>query len=138
MADISLTEKSWFWPGILMLLVLVALGGCGRRDTADIPSVNINLTVIPDSPQAGPATIILTLTETPGQPITGATVELEGNMNHAGMTPVFAQATEMSPGRYEGALEFTMGGDWVIIVRVTLSDNRKLERQLELKGVQAP
>ena len=50
---------------------------------------------------------------------------------------MFAEAGESEPGRYESALEFTMGGDWVVLVRLTLPDGRKIERQFDVKGVQS-
>jgi hypothetical protein len=56
-------------------------------------------------------------------------------MSHAGMAPVFAQATEAEPGHYEAPIEFTMGGDWFILVKATLPDGRQLERQMELPAV---
>ena len=62
-------------------------------------------------------------------------MKLEGNMSHAGMSPVFGETKEIEPGRYRSTLELSMAGDWVVLVTVTLPDNRKLERQFEIKGV---
>lgn len=56
-------------------------------------------------------------------------------MSHAGMTPVFGEATEIEPGRFRSTLELTMAGDWHVLVHVTLSDGRQVERQFEIKGV---
>lgn len=56
-------------------------------------------------------------------------------MSHPGMTPVFAAATEIEPGRYRANLELSMAGDWHVAVRGTLRDGRKFERQFEIKGV---
>jgi hypothetical protein len=53
------------------------------------------------------------------------------------MRPVFGEATEVGPGRYEALVEFTMGGDWIILIHITLSDGRKLQRQFEIKAVQS-
>jgi hypothetical protein len=83
----------------------------------------------------GPATFSLKLSDSAAKPLTGARVTLEGNMTHAGMTPVYAGATEVEPGRYRASLEFTMGGDWVVLVHAALPDGQKLERQLDIKGV---
>jgi hypothetical protein len=70
-----------------------------------------------------------------GELIENAELELEANMSHAGMVPVFASAREVAPGRYEASLEFTMGGDWFILVRSELPDGRSLERRVDLPGV---
>ena len=61
--------------------------------------------------------------------------QLEGDMSHPGMSPRFAEAKETDPGRYEARLEFPMAGDWVILLHVTLSDGKKLERQFDVRDV---
>jgi hypothetical protein len=81
--------------------------------------------------------VTLTLTDAAGRPVTGASIRVEGNMNHAGMKPVFADAHEGEAGRYTASLEFSMGGDWFLLVTGTLADGRKLERQIEVRGVGA-
>jgi hypothetical protein len=122
---------------LLWLLLAVALVSCGGT-SGGLPDVRLDLTVEPDPPQVGPATVIVTLQNAEGQPIAGAEVELEGNMSHAGMVPVFATAYEVAPGRYEAALELTMGGDWFILVDAALPDGRTLERKVDVPGVKVP
>jgi len=58
-------------------------------------------------------------------------------MSHAGMSPVFAEAKEAGPGRYQAHLEFQMAGDWVILLHVTLPGGKKLERQIDVRDVRA-
>lgn len=116
---------------------MIVLTGCGRGQTSDVSEIGIDLSVSPSPPTTGPATLVLTLTDERDEPISGAEIELEGNMSHAGMTPVFSQAEEIEPGQYEAPLEFTMGGDWFILVKVTLPDGRELERQIDVPGVEA-
>lgn len=118
--------------GITLLLVT----GCRRGQTSDISDIGLDLSISPDPPTTGPAAVVIQLTDEAGQPLAGAKVELEGNMSHAGMTPVFSQAEEVEPGQYEAPLEFTMGGDWFILVKVTLPDGRQLERQVDVPGVE--
>ncbi len=77
----------------------------------------------------------LAISEPGGQPLTGAKVGLEGDMSHAGMSPEFGDAREIGPGRYQGMLHFTMAGDWVILLHVTLPAGQTLERQIDIKGV---
>jgi len=131
-----MNRKNWFLLMSILLLAL-ALAGCQRGSSTDIPEIGLELTVSPDPPGIGQATIMLVMAGEDGQPITGAQVELEGNMSHAGMTPVFSQAREVDEGRYEAPLEFTMGGDWFILVKATLPDGRKMERQVDVPGVAA-
>ena len=58
-------------------------------------------------------------------------------MTHPGMSPVSVTTKEMASGSYRGTLELTMAGDWIILVNITLADGQRLQRQLELKGVQS-
>lgn len=67
--------------------------------------------------------------------MSGARVELEGNMSHPGMSPVSGATKEVEPGRYSGTLQLTMAGDWIVLVHITLSDGQRLQRQIEINGV---
>ena len=116
--------------GLCLLCLLVA--GCRDR-----PSVGVTLSheIAPQPPRVGVVTITLRVMDASGQPLRGARVKLEGNMSHAGMTPVLADAAEVEPGRYRANIELSMAGDWVVLVHLTLPDGAKVERQLEIKGV---
>jgi hypothetical protein len=118
------------------LLFLLVLVGCARGGR-DLPDVGVELVIEPEPPQLGPATLTVRLTDASGQPLAGAAIELEGDMSHAGMAPVLATATEVAPGQYQAHLEFTMGGDWFILVHADLPDGRSLERQIDVPGVDA-
>lgn len=121
---------------VLLLLVTLALTACQQAED-NLPDVSVDLAISPDPPQVGPATVTVTLHDADGEPIGGAEMKLEGTMTHAGMVPVFADATETEPGQYEATLEFTMGGDWIIIVRATLPDGRSLEREFDVREVKS-
>ena len=99
-------------------------------------SSELDIVVAFDTPQAtvGPATLTMTLTAD-GAPVENAEVEVEGNMSHAGMVPVHGTAREISAGLYEVELEFTMGGDWFLIVDATLPDGSSMQGLHEIPGV---
>ena len=120
--------------GFVVWLALVQ--GCTQRNE---PSLNLTLAyeVSPLPARVGPTTITLNLTDVAGKPVAGARVTLEGNMSHPGMAPVFAEARETEPGRYQSVIELSMAGDWYVLAHVTLPDGRKLDQQIEIKGVQA-
>lgn len=122
--------------GALALCAGLFLNGCrGAGEThAD---VSVAHEFEPRPPRVGPALVTLRVTDASGRPLGGARVRLEANMSHAGMRPVFAEAGETEPGRYRAELEFTMAGDWVVLVRLDLPDGRKIERQFDVKGVQS-
>jgi hypothetical protein len=113
---------------------LAVLSGC-RRQVAQVSDLTITHEVSPQPPRVGPTTITLKLTDAAGKPVSGARITLEGNMSHAGMAPVVAEAKEAGQGSYRANVELSMAGDWVMIAHVTLTDGRKLDHQFALNGV---
>ena len=87
--------------------------------------------------QTGPVVLNLKARDAASRLVTGARIELEGDMSHPGMAPVFGEATEVGKGQYRGRLDLPMGGDWVILMHVTLAGGQKIERQIDVKGVRA-
>lgn len=127
------TRSSWLR---LSALVVPLVAGCpGPRNTEDAGDTAVELLIEPHPPRVGPATAVVVLRDRQYQPVTGAAVKLEGNMNHAGMEPVFAEAKESEPGRYTAAMKFTMGGDWFVLIDASLPDGRKLRRKVDVPGV---
>jgi hypothetical protein len=71
--------------------------------------------------------------------VEGATVEVEGNMRHAGMVPVFGSALEGEAGTYVVPdFTFTMAGDWVLSLQAALPDGRQAHLQRGTKVYSAP
>ena len=93
--------------------------------------------VTPSPVRVGPVTVTFTVTDASSRPVAGVRVRVEADMSHAGMSPVFADATETQPGRYQSQLSLTMAGDWVLLLHGTLPGGEKLERQFEVSGVRA-
>jgi YtkA-like protein len=118
---------------IALGVLIVTAQACGRQSS--VPEPTLTHAVSPQPPRTGQSTFTLRLADASGKPLTGVRIELEGNMSHAGMTPVFAGATEIQPGQYSSTMELSMAGDWYFLVHMTLPDGRKLERQFEIKGV---
>jgi hypothetical protein len=122
------------------IILLVAGAACSRGDEGETVSpedITINMTVEPEPPTMGPATITFVLTDKDGDPVSGATLEIEGNMTHAGMQPVFDDITEVEDGRYVTQnFQFTMGGDWIITVSGSLEDGAEIKQTFDLAGVE--
>jgi hypothetical protein len=120
---------------VVVVVVTVAFGiGChGRPDTSSGVTVEFRIKAQPV--RTGPIVISLALTDASNHPVTGAQVEVEADMSHAGMSPVFAPASEVQPGRYESSLSLGMAGDWVILLHGTLPNGEKLERQFDVRDV---
>ena len=123
--------------GLGICAVLAICIGC-RPAASDSPEIQIDLTVDPSPPRIGDADVSVTLTDANGLPLEVADVRVEGNMNHAGMKPSFAELQEVEPGRYSGTLEFTMGGDWFILVTAQMLDGKTAQRKIDLPGVRSP
>jgi hypothetical protein len=75
------------------------------------------------------------LSDPAARPVSGAQITVEADMSHAGMAPVFAEASETQPGQYQAHLNFAMVGDWVVLLHVRLPGGQTLERQFNVSGV---
>lgn len=122
--------------GTLAFASCFLFAACHRTSGAG-STVMLNYEIMPSPARVGPAEIAVTLKIVNAEVVTAARVTLEADMAHPGMAPVFAQAKETAPGKYVGNLNFTMPGDWVILAHVTLPDGSKVERQIELSGIEA-
>lgn len=118
------------------LFALTSLAACAPEA---VPSAQVAVawSVTPSPPAEGPVRLEFSLRDGAGQPLSGADVEVEAGMNHAGMVPELAQATDLGQGRYAAEFELTMGGDWFLIFRGTLADGTGFEEIEDLRGVAA-
>jgi len=117
------------------LVLFIALLAFACQKTAKPPDVAVQYEITPQPPRIGAVTITLKLSDKNGAPVSGARVDLEGNMSHAGMSPASGEAKEIETGKYRGTVELAMAGDWIVLVHITLTDGQKLERQIQLSGV---
>jgi len=107
----------------VLLLLLTACGSpAAPTDNADI---QITLLPVPAGEESN--SLRVQLRDAAQNPITDATVTLEGNMNHAGMAPVFAEpVTDADDGAvdgiYQAPFQFSMLGDWIITVTAEQAD----------------
>ena len=108
--------------------MLILLATC-RRNSQQNENTDIRIIVAVESTQVGQTKLVVTLTDAAGSPINDATVSVKGDMSHAGMVPVLAEVTGGKDGVYEMPFEWTMGGDWVVTVEVTLPDGRSATQQ---------
>ena len=121
----------------IAILGALVLSACGPRAEQ---GGNLDVTVLSISPEpaaVGDAVITLQVRDIAGNPVSDATILVKGTMTHAGMQPVIVGTEARGAGKYvtEG-FRFTMGGDWVIIVRATFANGATAERRIDLKGVQ--
>ncbi len=134
------TRPRTAWAGlVLMLLAAWLLGACGPLPAGEAGEGGnpdtLRLHLIP--PAAGTGLTVY-VADAAGMPVTDATVQVEGDMNHAGMAPVIGEpvadeADGAADGFYHIPFQFTMMGDWILTVTVERADGTRLERQLNLR-----
>jgi YtkA-like protein len=124
---------------VLLIFLIISLvgvtGGC-TKSALQRSIVVSDKQITPQPPYAGPIRVNFKLVDA-SKPLAGAHITLEGDMTHAGMAPVFGEVREVSPGQYQGQVTLSMGGDWVVLLHITLPDGKKIEEQMDVPGVQS-
>jgi len=107
-----------------------------RGEPESTDSIRVSWTIDPSPPVAGrPIVARLTLRDADQKPVAGARLRLEGLMSHPGMAPVTAAVTDRGNGEYDAPLQFTMAGDWILLVTGELPDGMPFTQQIEINGV---
>ena len=119
---------------ILALACLVVTTACRRAENA-VPGIVVKQEITPRPARVGPANVSIKMSDPSQKPISHAVIMVEADMSHPGMSPVFASARETAPGSYRAPIKFNMGGDWVLLLHIKLADGRRIERQMDVKGV---
>jgi len=131
-------EHSAAWRMLLVFACFAAISATGCRHTADSSQgISIQEEIAPQPVRVGEAVVYVQLSDRTAAPIAKASIMVEAEMNHPGMTPYFKAATETAPGHYQAGISFDMAGDWVVLLHITLADGKKMERQLDVRGVGA-
>lgn len=117
--------------GIVVLLLLTACGS----PAVPTDNTDLQITLLPVSAGEESTSLRVQLRDAAQNPITDATVTLEGNMNHAGMAPVFAEpVTDADDGAvdgiYQAPFQFSMLGDWIITITVEQADGSQATRDV--------
>jgi hypothetical protein len=97
--------------------------------------VDVTWSTAPSPAVSGSATLADFVLRDAGGPVRGATLSIEGHMTHPGMSPVLAVAEEQPDGVYRARLEFPMAGEWVVLVRGSLPDGRRVNRRIDIGHV---
>lgn len=117
--------------------LISALAIACREQTNASVAGSIDYRIVPSAPVVGPSRVEFTIHDALGAPVRGAAVRLEATMTHAGMAPQWLEAKEKD-GRYLTSVEFTMAGDWVLLVEARLPDGTQVERIIDVPAVGAP
>jgi hypothetical protein len=117
------------WSAACFFLV-----GCSKSASV-APALKIESELTPGAPRVGPVNLALRVTGADNRPVTGARIRVEADMSHPGMSPLFAEANEIQPGRYDAHLQFPMAGDWIVLLHLVLPNGQTFDRQVNVNGV---
>ena len=104
---------------VLLSVLLAACGGAAKpADTNSAKPVNILVSTNPNPAAVGDVEITFTITDADGNPIEGATVDV--NAEHPAMAGMgmSGAAVEQSGGVYSIKANFSDAGDWKLTVYV--------------------
>ena len=130
--------RKLFFISVIVLLagVLAACGGSAEPDAPADPGstgeVNITVETSPNPAAMGDVELVLTITDAQGNPIEGATVDVE--VDHTDMTGMGMNgaATDQGGGRYSINANFSMSGNWKLTVYVR-KDGLDVQQDIDLK-----
>lgn len=120
---------------LLLLIPALILFGCRANNNSN-SNVNISIEFASEAPVVGEETQLrVNLSDSAGNPINDATVNIRGDMSHAGMTPVLGETTGGENGVYEIPFAFSMAGNWIITVDVSLVDGTTASKTFNISGI---
>ena len=104
----------------LFALVVLACAACRQQQ---ISTTDIQLELTATDTLVGETTLVVAVKDKHGKPIENpGTLSVRGDMNHAGMAPVFAEAETAIDGIFTLPFEWTMGGGWIVEASLTLAN----------------
>jgi hypothetical protein len=110
---------------LLCAVTLSLLAACGQQNAPEPTALNIEMSVRvePELLAVGETTLIVTLQDGSGSVIEGATLQVHGDMDHKGMTPIDREVSAGLNGEYRVPFVWTMGGGWVVTITALLPEN---------------
>ncbi len=118
---------------IILLLCLGVLAGCRQEST---PAAEADLTILleiePAESSVGEAELLVSVTDADGNAVSPQRVDVRGDMSHAGMVPVLRDDVQGADGEYRVSFEWTMAGDWSVMVTLTFADESSVSKTFEL------
>ena len=102
----------------LLAIVLLVAVSCRPQQ---ISTADVRLELNASDRLVGKTTLLLSVTDKAGSAIANpGALSIRGDMNHAGMVPVFAESDEAINGIFSLPFEWTMAGAWNVEARLTL------------------
>ena len=118
---------------VVLFGAALLLGACGGRASQQPGDADGMIDLDADSLAVGQTVLTVWVTDENGEAVDDATVNVRGDMNHAGMVPVLAEAvTGGENGVYRLPFEWTMGGAWIVTVEAVLADGETVSQQFNV------
>ncbi|MCY3831577.1 MAG: copper chaperone PCu(A)C [Chloroflexi bacterium] len=115
----------------LLVLILLCLPACRQQQIA---ASDIQLRLEAGDVQVGETTLLVKVTDKDGNALAQpGKLSVRGDMRHAGMVPVFAEADRATNGVYTLPFEWTMGGAWIVEASLTLASGAVASETFELE-----
>lgn len=96
-----------------LAIILLVVAAC--RQQQPVAPADIELELTASDMLVGKTTLLLKVRDSDGSVVTNpGTLSVRGDMNHAGMVPVFAEADEATDGVFSLPFEWTMAGSWIV------------------------
>lgn len=110
----------------LLTLLILLTTACRQQQ---LTATDIQLEMSVTDALVGETTLLVTVKDEDGKAIDNpGALSIRGDMDHAGMAPVFAEAAAAVNGVFTVPFEWTMGGGWTVEASLRL-ENGQLARQ---------
>lgn len=129
-------DRSRRTPSILLVSIVCLIAAACTRP-AQARNLKFEWTLTPAAVSVGSARLQLRVLDAAGEPVRGAQLQIEAQMSHPGMAPLVFVATERSEGVYEAELQFSMGGDWLLVVEGSLSNGARVHHRIDVPNVRS-
>jgi len=120
---------------LLGILLTGLLFACGGRNSSQPSASNYDISIEAGSTALGQTNLMVTVRDESGDPVNDATVNIKGDMTHAGMQPVLGESSLADNGVYTIPYEWTMAGDWFVTVDVTFADGTSATERIDFNGI---
>lgn len=114
-----------------LLIGAMTLFGC--RQEAQITADDLEISMEASSLEIGETVLTVSISDAAGQPVTLETLNLRGDMDMAGMTPVIRDVQGREASAYDVDFEWTMAGDWFVDVTATLPDGTQTVERFDYR-----
>ena len=106
----------------LCALAMLLLLSAACRQEQKLSASGIALEIAASELTVGDTVLTVRVRDKQGNPLTEpGTLSLRGDMDHAGMIPVLAEADSAVDGVFNVPFEWTMGGSWIVEASLALS-----------------